>query len=196
MNREYLESLGLEKDVIDKVMAAHGKAIGEYKDQAGKLEQLSTENESLKSQITERDKDLKDLRKNAGDNEELTKKYSELEGKYKADTQQLTKQLSETKLHAALDGALTAAKVRNPRALQGFLDMTKIKLTDDGKLDGLDDQLTAIRKDNAYLFEGDPKPHYDPAGGGNPAGGDLLNIISNPKLNLTEALAANKGEDE
>lgn len=195
MNREYLESLGLEKDVIDKVMAAHGKAIGEYKDQAGKLERLSTENESLKSQITERDKDLKDLRKNAGDNEELAKKYSELEGKYKADTEKLTQQLSDTKLHAALDGALTAAKVRNPRTLQGLLDMDKIKLTDDGKLDGLDDQLTAIRKDNAYLFQGDPKPEYEPAGNGQPVGGDIKNIMANPKLNLTEALA-NKGADE
>ena len=29
MNRKYLEDLGLEKEVIDKVMAEHGKAIQE-----------------------------------------------------------------------------------------------------------------------------------------------------------------------
>jgi len=65
MNREFLQSLGLEKDAIDKVMAEHGKAIQavkpadyeELKDEKATLEQqlknlqttLATKDEQLKS---------------------------------------------------------------------------------------------------------------------------------------------------
>ena len=42
MNREFLESLGLEKEAIDKVMAEHGKAVQAVKPAEGH-EQLKEE---------------------------------------------------------------------------------------------------------------------------------------------------------
>ena len=49
--------------------------------------------------------------------------------------------------------------------MEALLDMDKLKLDDDGKLTGLDDQLTAIKKDNAYLFDEGTKTGYEPGGG-------------------------------
>src|SRR5690625_7232404 len=50
MNRDFLEELGLEKETIDKVMAAHGKAIQAVKP-AEDYEELKSTNESLQGQL-------------------------------------------------------------------------------------------------------------------------------------------------
>ena len=51
MNREFLEKLGLEKEVIDKVMAEHGKAIQAAKPED--YEDLKTANSTLNKQVTD-----------------------------------------------------------------------------------------------------------------------------------------------
>ncbi len=55
---------------------------------------LKSFNEALKAQLKERDKDLKNLRKNAKDNEELSNFYKELQAKYEKDTAGLSPKLS------------------------------------------------------------------------------------------------------
>ena len=49
MNREFLQSLGLEKDAIDKVMAEHGKAIQAVK--PADYEELKDEKATLEQQL-------------------------------------------------------------------------------------------------------------------------------------------------
>lgn len=50
MNRKYLEDLGLEKEVIDKVMAEHGKAIQEVKP-AEDYEELKNKKDALEKKV-------------------------------------------------------------------------------------------------------------------------------------------------
>lgn len=52
MNRKFLEELGLEKEVIDKVMAEHGKAIQAVKP-AEDYEELKENNATLEQQLTD-----------------------------------------------------------------------------------------------------------------------------------------------
>jgi chromosome segregation ATPase len=58
MNRELLEKLGLEKEVIEQVMTAHGKAIQELKPAQEELEGLKTEKSTLEQQLTDLQKTL------------------------------------------------------------------------------------------------------------------------------------------
>lgn len=51
MNRKFLEELGLEKEVIDKVMAEHGKTIQSVK--PDDYEELKTEKANLEQQLTD-----------------------------------------------------------------------------------------------------------------------------------------------
>ncbi|WEV51668.1 phage scaffolding protein [Lactobacillus sp. ESL0731] len=162
MKREQLKELGLSEDVIDKVMSMNGEDINAAK---GNAAELSTENESLKQQIANRDKDLKKLRKESSDNEDLSKQLKDWQDKYKQDTEQLNQQLSQTKLANAINQALTADKVRNPKAIKGLLNMDDIKLNDKGELIGLDEQIAAIKKSDAYLFDEGSKQPYNPASG-------------------------------
>ncbi|GAF41134.1 scaffolding protein SbcC-like protein [Agrilactobacillus composti DSM 18527 = JCM 14202] len=165
MKREALQKLELSDEQIDKIMAMNGADIEKTKSSAGDVEAIKQENESLKTQIADRDKDLKSLKKQAGDNEDLTQKYSDLESKYKADTEELTHQLQETKLNSALDTVLGGAKVRNPKAAKALLDMDKVKLNDKGELEGVTDQIDALKKSDAYLFDEGTKTGYNPKGG-------------------------------
>lgn len=67
-------------------------------------------------------------------------------------------QISEMKFDYALTAALTGAKARNSKAVKALLDMDGLKLND-GKIIGLDEQLSQIKEENSFLFESDePAP--------------------------------------
>ena len=165
MKRELLKEMNLTDDQIEAIMKANGVDIEAAKSSLGDVDAIKQENATLKDQLSARDKDMKDLKKQVGNNEELTKQVTDLQAKYDNDTKELAAQLNQTKLNGALATALTGANARNPKTVEALLDMDKLQLDDDGKLTGLDDQLTAIKKDNAYLFDEGTKTGYEPGGG-------------------------------
>ncbi|QHJ85680.1 MAG: hypothetical protein [Caudoviricetes sp.] len=176
MKREELKKLNLTDEQIDKVMSLHGADVEAMK---SKSEELSKTNESLQSQIAERDKDLKSLKKQAGDNEELTNQFKELQSKYKQDTDNLTKELQQTKLNSAVDSALGKAKVRNSKAAKALLNLDEVKLNDKGEVEGLDDQINSLQKSDGYLFDQGSKELYQPQGGGGKTDPDPIEAMTN-----------------
>lgn len=162
MKRNQLKDLGLDEDQIKAVMDLNGEDINNAK--SGN-DAIIEENNALKAQIAERDKDLKNLRKNTKDNEELSNSYKKLETKYKNDTADLTNKLNQTRLTSAVDRALSASKVRDTKAIKGFLDMDKVKLDDQGNLSGLDEQIKEIRQTAPYIFDEGTKQNYEPNNG-------------------------------
>ena len=170
MKRDQLKDLGLDENQIKAVMDLNGEDINNAK--SGN-DAIVEENNALKAQITERDKDLKNLRKNAKDNEELSNSYKELETKYKNDTADLTNKLNQTRLTSAVDRALNASKVRDTKAIKGFLDMDKVKLDEQGNLSGLDEQIKEIHQTAPYVFDEGTKQNYEP-NNGTPANTDLV----------------------
>ena len=69
MTREFLEKLGLEKEVIDQIMKEHGKAIQSAKPQD--YDSLKEENEQLKQRIGELEGTVEELK---GYKDQLTEK--------------------------------------------------------------------------------------------------------------------------
>lgn len=59
MNREFLEKLGLEKEVIDKIMKEHGKTIQSVKPED--YDDIKEENKTLKDTVTTLENSLKDF---------------------------------------------------------------------------------------------------------------------------------------
>ena len=165
MKREFLKGLNLDDKVIDQIMSANGTDIENTKKSFGDVDSIKQENESLKTQMSERDKDIKSLSKQVKDNEDLSGQLKTWQDKYKDDTDNLNAQLSETKLNGALDNALNSANVRNTKAVRGLLNMDTIKLNDKGELEGVNDQLDSLKKTDSYLFDEGNKQGYKPAGG-------------------------------
>lgn len=69
MTREFLEKLGLEKEIIDQIMKEHGKAIQSAKPQD--YDEIKEENEQLKQRIGELEGTVEELK---GYKDQLTEK--------------------------------------------------------------------------------------------------------------------------
>lgn len=149
MNREFLKELGFEKDVIDKVMVEHGKAVQEVKTNLATVEQ---ELAGVNEQLTQRDADIAEIKKGAGNNAELTQQLADLEAKYKGENETLMSSLTQTKLDHAVELALMGAEAKNPKAVKALLDMELVKTTDKG-LNGLEEQLASLKESDSYLFK-------------------------------------------
>ncbi len=172
MKREFLEEMKLDKETIDKIMAENGKDIEAEKT---KLTTQKAELDGIKTQLTEANKQIESFK---GMDIEGIKKAAD-DWKVKAETAQTEaeKQIAKIKLENALEIALVSSKAKNTKAVKALLDVDKIKLDGD-KLLGLDDQLTNLKKDSAYLFDAETDPtkvtvksgasHQDPPGATGP----------------------------
>ncbi|MFR6413284.1 MAG: phage scaffolding protein [Anaerobutyricum soehngenii] len=162
MKTEFLKSLNLSQEVIDKIMAENGKDIAVEQKKAEKVIQerdsYKLKAESLETQVNDanteiqkfKDMDIDGIKKAADD-------WKETAEKAKADAD---KQISQMKFDYALSAALTGAKAKNAKAVKALLDMDGLKFND-GKIVGLDEQLAQIKTDNDYLFESDePAPEF------------------------------------
>ncbi len=76
MKTEFLKELGLTEEQIRSVMAENGKDIEAEKE---KTKTATTELEGAKTQLSEANKTITDLKKNNGDNEALQRKVKEYE---------------------------------------------------------------------------------------------------------------------
>ena len=149
MDRGFLEEMGIEKENVNKILDKYHEGIKEYKDSAEKVKTLEAENTSLKDQISQRDKDLKELKK--VDAEELKTKISELEEKNKTMQETHDKEMSETRKNLMLENSLMKANVKNSKAIKGMLELDKITIEND-ELVGLEDQIIALKECDSYLF--------------------------------------------
>lgn len=166
MKRKFLEDLGLDKDAIDKVMAENGADIEAAK---ADYDALKQERDSLAAQVTERDGQLETLRKSAGENEALTKQIADLQAENLAARQQYESDMKELKLSTAIKLAL-GDTAQDAELVAGLFDKSKLILSEDGKVTGLEEQLKALKKEKAFLFKEEKAPQQQ-IRGGKPADG-------------------------
>ena len=158
MERKFLKELGIADESIEKIMAENGKDI-----EGLKSEQSASKNTlvHLQQQIKERDKQLETLKKTSGDKEELKKQISDLQTANKTAKAEYEAHLKKVVLDSKIETALLGAKAKNTKAARALLDESKISLDGDNLL-GMNEQIEAIKKENAYLFD-DGKPQNPPA---------------------------------
>lgn len=121
-----------------------------------RFNQVNTEAKDYKQQVAERDKQLSDLKDEFKDAAGLKTKVEELEVANKQKDTDYQSQLTKLKFDNALEQALKGTKAKNTKALKALLDLEKVKL-DGETLLGLEDQITALKKENEYLFEKEVK---------------------------------------
>src|SRR5690625_4480499 len=126
MKREFLEELKLEKETIDSIMKEHGKTLNEIKEKAEKADELKTQIEDYKQQISERDTQLEELKK--VDAEGLQAKIDELQQQNETTKTEYEEKLQQQAFDHALDSSLSAAKARNIKSVIDNLALETIKL--------------------------------------------------------------------
>lgn len=161
MKREWLKELGLEAEVIDKIMDENGKDVNKAK---GETQTLKTENADLKQQLATANTTITELKASNTNNEALQAKVTEYE--QTIETMKADNQKKEFDL--ALENELIKLNVHSTKAARAELDMDKITY-ENGQFTGLKEQTDTWAQEKAFLIKtGATHTHYNPAGGGNP----------------------------
>lgn len=154
MKRKFLEDLGLEKEVIDKILDENSADIGKAK---GEVDSITSERDKLKTDLADRDKQLETLKNSTGDVEAMKKQIADLQAENKTKDETHAAEMKQLKVDAAVSSALSAAKAKNEKAVKALLELDpeKIELLDDGSIKGLDDQIKKLTEsdDTKFLFD-------------------------------------------
>lgn len=122
-----------------------------------RFDEVNEAKKELEKQISDRDKQLKDLSVKAQGNEELTKQIEQLQLSNKQIAKDYEDRINKMQFENALEGALTNAKCKNAKALKALLDIDNVKLNE-GKLEGLEEQLNKLKESDGYLFDLETTP--------------------------------------
>ena len=166
MKREFLQNIKvgdqpLPKEVIDSILNEHSRSIGTLKAEKENLEtQLQTAKDGLKAF---EGVDVKDLQG------QITKLQQDLADKDAAHQTELANMAFDR----ALEGAITAAKGRNPKAIKALLDVDTLKASKNQEAD-IKAALEGLQKESGYLFDdGNTPPNFSSgAGTGGSVGGN------------------------
>ena len=155
MIQEILKNNGLNEDQITNILNSMKESkvyTTKHENIDERYNKLKTQKTELEAQIKERDTQLADLSKNNKDNEGLLNQIKDLQALNKQTTTDYENKINQMQFDYALEGALTNAKSKNNKALKALLDMNSIKYQE-GKLEGLQEQIEALQKDASYLFD-------------------------------------------
>lgn len=151
MKRKFLEDLGLEAEVIQKIMDENGKDVTSLK---AKVDNLTEQIAVKETTITEKNNKIAELEKV---DVEAIKKQAKEEGLAEG-----SKEVEVFKKQNALDKALSKYKAKDTSILSKMLDMDKVKYDDNFEIvEGLEEQVNTLKESHDYLFENDkPLPSF------------------------------------
>lgn len=151
MKKEEFVALGISEELAAKAETASLKELEGYvtKEQ---LDAANAEKNHLQDDIKTRNKQLEDLKKSSGDNAELKKQIEDLQKANQEDAEKHAGEMKELRLTSAIKLAV-AGKVHDEDMAAALFDRSKLVLTEDGKVAGLEEQLKTIRETKGFLFK-------------------------------------------
>lgn len=151
MKKEDFTALGISEELAVKAAEASKTELEEF---ISKTEYDLTKQakEQLEKDIKERDKQLETLKKAGGDKEALQNQITELQAENKAAKEKYEADMKELKLSTAIKVAV-AGSAHDTDIVAGLMDKSKLILSDDGKVSGLDEQLKTIKETKPFLFK-------------------------------------------
>lgn len=156
MTRKQLEDLGLSKEQVDGIMKINEDDIENAKTaSAAEVKNLQTEVSGLKTQVSDRDKQLETLKASAGDNEALKQQIADLQTENTKAKEEHESEMNQLKVDFAVEKALTGANAKNIKAVKALIDLTDAKLDKEGNVKGLQEQIDKLTAadDTKFLFD-------------------------------------------
>lgn len=148
---DILKSQNLTDEQINNITAK----MKEEKIYTTSLENADERYTKLKGQKADLDEQIKTanatiegLKKSNKDNEALQQAIQD----HETTIENLKKESAQKDFNYALDSALKDNKCKNTKALKALLDLDSIKFNE-GKLEGLEGQLNALKESDGYLFD-------------------------------------------
>ena len=178
MQRKFLEDLGLEKEIVDKIMSENGSDIEKTK------ARLEAERDNYKEQLETAQNALKEF---DGKIETLNNDLKNKETEYQS-------KIADMEFSAVLDSAISSSKARNAKAVKALLDIEALKNSKNQSED-IKTAIEAIKTDNDYLFESNEPINNPvaPTGTGNPSS---VSTEAFAKMGYMQRLALKKSDPE
>lgn len=195
MNKQQFIDLGLTEDQATKAETESKKELETYVPKT-RFDEVNNSKKQLETDIKERDTQLETLKKSSGDNEGLKNKIETLQTDNKAAKEKYENDLKDLQISNAIKLAI-ADKAQDTDLVAGQFDKSKLILSDDGKITGLDEQLKTIQEGKPFLFKAEQKTKENqdpPAGFIIGAGGNEQQTATKP-TNLFGAVAAHIGQN-
>lgn len=164
MKREFLTGLGLEASVVDQIMTENGKDIEGLKAQLGIQKGLVAD---LTGQLTTASGELEKLK--GVDIDALTRERDTYKTQYEQALKDKDSAVAQVKYDSALDSFLGKYQFSSSFARDGIrsaLAGKKLKLTDKGEFEGIDDAMKELQESykDAFTSSGvgadKPKPQF------------------------------------
>lgn len=178
MTKEELKALGLTDDQADKVIKGYEGYVPK-----ARFDEVNEAKKQAEKNVSERDKQLEDLKKEKGDADALKSKISELQKQNDDAKKEYDQKIAELQMDAAIKSAITNAQ--DIELVAKCIDRSKLVMGADGKVSGLTEQVDALKKDKAFLFKTDQQ-QYNPQGGKpiekNPFAKDSFNLTEQSRL--------------
>ena len=144
MQRKFLEDLGLEKEVIDKIMTENGNDVNNAKSK------LEAERDNYKSQLETAQTALKEFE--GVDVKELNGKISTLTADLEKKESEYQAKIADMEFNSVIDAAISGSKAKNSKAVKALLDLETLKSSKNQSED-IKSALEKIKSENDYLFE-------------------------------------------
>lgn len=180
MKRDFLKEIGLEDEVIDKIMSEHGKTVEKHKSSTEKekqeLEKVKSELEGVRTQLSEANTQIQSFKEM--DIDGIKKSADDWKSKYETDTKALKDKQSQMEYDFGIEKYLSNFDFVSDFTKNAFIQEFKSKefKLEEGKFLGADDFINQFKESNEGVFKAEQvqeKPqnttqpyHYEPQGGG------------------------------
>lgn len=182
---EFITSLNLESDNKKKAIEGLKNFLKDNYVEKTKFDEAAAAKSNLETQIKERDKQLETLKKTAGDKEKLEATIKQLQEDNKSAKTKYETDLKNLRIDSAVKLKLSGT-AQDVDIVASLIDKTKLIVSDDGTVTGLDEQINPLKTSKPFLFKDvklQKNKNYEPAGGN---GGNTVNPFKKETFNMTE----------
>lgn len=164
VTKEELINLGLSEDLAIKAAEASQNELKDFIPKS-KFDEAIQAKEQLEKDIQQRDKQLETLSNTVGDSEELKAQIKQLQQENKLKEEEHTNQIRELIISNAIKSTVSAT-AQDIDLVSNLFDKSKLILSDDNKVVGIEEQFKELQKTKPFLFKtGEMKTIYEPKGG-------------------------------
>lgn len=192
MKREFLQNIkvgdaALPKEIIDLIMEENGKDIEAVKAKFADYD-------SIKEHLVEANKQIEGFK--GMDIDGVRKAAEEWKQKAEQAENDAAQKIADMQFESSLKEAIAAAKGKSSKAIAALLDVDTLKQSKN-QTEDIKKALESLKKDNDYLFDGEPTPPpYAPGAGSQNMGRSYTNEQLS-KMSFAEYKAArNPGKGE
>lgn len=147
MTKDELKALGLSDEQITAVVEDYGKNYApksQFNQKNDELKQVKGEVDTLKGEID-------GLKKSNKDNAELVAQIDKMKADAKARDEEYNANIKKMQINGIVERQLASAKAKNSKSVRALLNLENAEIDGDN-IKGLEDQIKALQKSDAYLF--------------------------------------------